>query len=250
MEQEFNQSFERLARQLSGADKRPLYRQVQEILRKAFSEKVIGPSNALPPERQLAELFGVSRVTLRKALDGLAEERLINRRRGSGTTVAARVQKQFTRLTSFTEDMRSRGGVASSRWLAKESRQASVRECFDLGMVPGSFVSSFERLRFCDGVPMAIELSIIPQFALGSIELVDHSLYEALDKTGYRPVRALQKLRAIAFSARQAGLLELELGAPGLAIERRGFLADGRAVEFTMSYYRGDRYDFLAELEA
>jgi GntR family transcriptional regulator len=74
------------------------------------------------------------------------------------------------------------------------------------------------------------------------------SLYEALDAAGHRPARALQRLRAVLFTAEQAGLLNVRPGDAGLLIERRGFLKDGRAVEFTQSYYRGDAYDFVAEL--
>ena len=74
------------------------------------------------------------------------------------------------------------------------------------------------------------------------------SVYEALERHGYQPVRALQRLRAVLFAEEQAQLLNVNQGAPGLLIERRGFLRDGRAVEFTQSYYRGDAYDFVAEL--
>jgi GntR family transcriptional regulator len=95
---------------------------------------------------------------------------------------------------------------------------------------------------------MALEYSTVPGFCLPTKEAVETSLYEALDKHGYRPVRALQRLRAVLFTSEQADLLAVAEGAPGLLIERRGFLRDGRAVEFTQSYYRGDAYDFVAEL--
>ena len=88
----------------------------------------------------------------------------------------------------------------------------------------------------------------MPGFCLDSKEDVETSLYEALERHGHRPVRALQRLRAVSFAEEQARLLGVAEGAPGLLIERRGFLRDGRAVEFTQSYYRGDAYDFVAEL--
>ena len=77
---------------------------------------------------------------------------------------------------------------------------------------------------------------------------METSLYEALEKQGMRPVRALQRLRAVLFNAEQAALIGVAEKAAGLLIERRGFLKDGRPVEFTQSYYRGDAYDFVAEL--
>ena len=87
-------------------------------------------------------------------------------------------------------------------------------------------------------------------FCLPSIQAVESSLYEALEETGNRPVRALQRLRAVLFTAEQAKLLKAQEKDAGLLVERLGFLKDGRAVEFTQSFYRGDIYDFVAELSA
>lgn len=95
---------------------------------------------------------------------------------------------------------------------------------------------------------MALEYSTIPAYCLPSIDAVGTSLYEALEAAGHLPVRALQRLRAIAFSPVQADRLGIEPGMPGLFIERRGFLSDGRTAEFTQSFYRGDAYDVVAEL--
>jgi GntR family transcriptional regulator len=88
----------------------------------------------------------------------------------------------------------------------------------------------------------------VPAYCLPSIDAVDHSLYAALERAGNRPTRALQRLRAVAFNSEQAELLHVAVGDAGLLIERRGFLRDGRASEFTQSYYRGDAYDLVAEL--
>lgn len=95
---------------------------------------------------------------------------------------------------------------------------------------------------------MALEFSTIAGFCLPGVGSVDDSLYTALERAGHRPARALQRLRAVPFGAEHARLLGVDAGAPGLLIERRAFLKDGRAVEFTRSYYRGDAYDFVAEL--
>lgn len=92
--------------------------------------------------------------------------------------------------------------------------------------------------------------SLTAAFCMPSADFVETSLYEALEKTGHRPVRALQRLRAVLFTPEQADLLGVAPRDPGLLIERRGFLKDGRVVEVTQSYYRGDAYDFVAELNA
>ena len=186
---------------------------------------------------------------MRKAIDGLVTDGLVSRRRGAGTYVMApRVEKSFSKLTSFTEDMISRGRRPHSVWVSKTSGAVTPEEALSLGLSPGSVVYRFHRIRFADDLSMALEYSTVPAYCLPSPDAVTLSLYEALRATGHLPVRALQRLRAIAFTPEQAEALAIEPGSPGLFIERRGFLADGRTAEFTQSYYRGDAYDVVAEL--
>jgi len=226
----------------------PLYQQLQRALRDAIAGNRLAADEALPPERDIAEEFGVSRITVRKALDALVAEGLLNRRQGAGTFVAARVEKNFSKLSSFSEDMISRGRRPESVWLSRSVGAVTPEESLTLGLSPGAQIYRFNRIRYADGSPMALEYSTVPGFSLPSENAVEESLYEALDKHGSRPARALQRLRAVLFTAERARLLGVPDGSPGLLIERRGFLRDGRPVEFTQSYYRGDAYDFVAEL--
>ncbi|HEY1604858.1 MAG TPA: GntR family transcriptional regulator [Allosphingosinicella sp.] len=238
---------------LRGGAGGPLYQQLHNALRQAIADKRLASDSPLPPERDIASALGVSRITVRKALDALAEEGLVRRRHGAGTFVApraeARVEKSFSILTSFSEDMESRGRSSRSTWLRRSAGTVTPEESMVLGLSPGSPVLRFHRIRHADDIAMALEYSSIPGQYLESEMAVEASLYAALEKTGSRPVRALQRLRAVLFTAEQAELMGLEAGAPGLLIERRGFLPDGQAVEFTKSYYRGDSYDFVAELQ-
>ena len=226
----------------------PLYQRLQRALRGAIEDQTLKAQDALPPERDLAQDFAVSRITVRKALDGLVGEGLLTRRQGAGTFVAGRVEKQFSKLTSFSEDMAARGRTAHSKWLHKLEASVSPDESLTLGISPGSRVYRFGRIRFADELAMALEYSTIPGFGLPNADAVDASLYAALEAAGNRPVRALQRLRAVLFDAAQAKLLGVAAGDPGLFIERRGYLEDGRAIEVTHSWYRGDAYDFVAEL--
>jgi GntR family transcriptional regulator len=224
----------------------PLYLQLQRMLGSAIERHVLAPDEALPAERELAEAYNVSRVTVRKALDGLVEARMLTRRPGAGTFVAARVEKNFATISSFTEDMLSRGRQPHSEWLSRTEGTVMPEEAMALGIGPGSPVYRLSRIRYADGQSMALEHATVPKDSLESLESAGDSLYESLGEN--RPVRVLQRLRAVLFTADQAELLGIEEGAPGLEIERRGFSADGRTVEFTRSYYRGDVYDFVAEL--
>nr|MEA2798783.1 GntR family transcriptional regulator, N-acetylglucosamine utilization regulator [Phenylobacterium sp.] len=245
-------SFSQLVGGLNEQNRAPLYQQLQRALRDAIEDNRLAADEALPPERELAEEFGISRITVRKALDALVGEGMLTRRQGAGTFVTARsdtrVEKNFSKLSSFSEDMISRGRRPESVWLSRSAGTVTPEEALTLGLSPGSVVYRFNRIRYADGEPMALEYSTVPGFCLASEMSVGESLYEALDRHSARPARALQRLRAILFTGERAKLMGIEDGAPGLLIERRGFLKDGRPVEVTKSYYRGDAYDFVAEL--
>jgi GntR family transcriptional regulator len=226
----------------------PLYQQLQRALRQAIETRILSPDDALPPERDLATEFSVSRITVRKAIDGLVNEGMLVRRQGSGTFVCSRVEKNFSKLTSFSEDMRARGRNPRSVWLRRSAGTVTPEESLTLRSSPGTPVYRFHRIRFADDAPMAIEYATVLASCLPSLDAVESSLYEALERAGNRPVRALQRLRAVLFTAEQAELLQAKEKDAGLLVERLGFLKDGSAVEFTQSYYRGDIYDFVAEL--
>jgi len=233
---------------LDEASNQPLYQQLQRALRNAIDKRILGADDALPAERDLAEELSISRITVRKAIDGLVEEGLLTRRQGSGTFVAARVEKNFSKLTSFSEDMRARGRKPHSVWLSRAAGTVTPEESMTLRSSPGTPVLRFHRLRYADDAPMALEYATILASCLPSINAVETSLYEALEKTGNRPVRALQRLRAVLFTKEQAKLLRAQEKDAGLLVERVGFIKDGSAIEFSQSYYRGDTYDFVAEL--
>jgi len=238
----------RLLKPLDPSHDQPLYLQVQRVLRTAIEQRAIGHEDALPPERDLAADLAVSRITVRKAIDGLVKEGLLVSRRGSGNFVRARVEKNFAMLTSFSEDMRARGRTPRSTWLRRSEGTVTPEEALVLRLSPGTPVFRFHRLRFADDAPMSVEYVTIVAGCLPSMAAVEDSIYAALERVGNRPVRALQRLRALLLSDAHAQLLEAREGDAGLLVERIGFLHDGRAVEFAQSYYRGDTYDFVAEL--
>ena len=228
----------------------PLYQQLQRALREAIDKRVFGPDEALPAERQLALDLSLSRITVRKAIDGLVGEGLLVKRPGSGNFINTRIEKNFAKLTSFSEDMRSRGRTPRSEWLQRSEGTVTPEEALRLRLSPGAAVYRFNRIRYADEMPMCLEYATIVAACLPNLETVGISMYEALEDAGNRPVRALQRLSALLLNAEQARLLQAKEGDAGLCVERLGFLRDGRAVEFCRSYFRGDRYDFVAELSA
>jgi GntR family transcriptional regulator, N-acetylglucosamine utilization regulator len=243
-------SLTRALRPLDPKSSLPLYQQLQRALREAIENRVLGPDAALPAERQLAEELSVSRITVRKALDGLVEEGLLVRRQGAGNFVAARIEKNFAKLTSFSEDMRARGRTPHSEWLKRAEGTVTPEEALTLRLSPGTPVYRFHRLRYADDAPMCLEYATIVAACLPSLASVKDSLYEALERVGKRPARALQRLHALLLNAEQAKLLHARAGDAGLLVERVGFLSDGSPVEFCQTFYRGDTYDFVAELSS
>lgn len=229
----------------------PLYSKLKKLVRQAVASGELTTGEALPSEREVAQLLNISRVTVRKAFAELVREGVLVQRRGSGTYVASpvrRIEQPLSRLTSFTQDMELRGLKTNADWLDRSVGLPTPEEVLKLGLSPGERVSRFHRLRHADGVPMAIELAVIPLKFLPDPASVGGSLYASLEANGTRPTRALQRLHATALTAEAARLLDLPDGSPALFIERISYLPDGRIVEFTRSHYRGDTYDFVAEL--
>lgn len=232
------------------ASSTPLYLQLRSRLRQAVEGGLLRVGEAIPGERHLAKAAGVSRVTVRRALDDLVADGVLVQRQGAGTFIAPRIEQPLAWLTSFSEDMRVRGLRPASIWLERTLDRATPDEAMALDLSPGAWVVRIARVRIAGDQPMAVERACVPARFLPAVDLVKGSLYEALAARGHRPVRALQRVRAEQVGGDDARLLSIAEGNAVLAIERRAFLADGTAVEFTRSRYRGDLYDFVAELRS
>lgn len=236
-------------RQRSGGA--PLYLQLKQTIEDAVRGGEIGPGDALPSERDIAAKADISRVTVRKAVQDLVRNGVLVQRHGSGTFVAPRVERveqSLSLLTSFTEDMARRGMELQSQWLDRGLYAPSPDEMMVLGLSPQEKVARVSRLRIANGMPLAIERAALPVSALPDPETVGSSLYAALERTGNRPVRAVQRISAANLGNADAHLLAVPPGAASLNIERISHLASGRVIEFTRSVYRADAYDFVAEL--
>ncbi len=229
----------------------PLYLQLKRWIEDAVQRGAIKPGDALPSERDLAARVEMSRVTVRKAVQHLVREGLLVQRHGSGTYVAAqphRVEQSLSQLTSFTEDMARRGMVVRAVWLDRGLYAPSPEETVALGLGASDRVARVARLRLSGDTPLAIERAALSAAILPDPDAIGTSLYAHLDQAGHRPVRAIQRIRAVSLSAADAALLEVDQSVASLHIERISYLPSGRVVEFTRSIYRGDTYDFVAEL--
>ncbi|MDF3415470.1 GntR family transcriptional regulator [Sulfitobacter sp. M57] len=233
------------------SDGGPRYMQLRRRVSDGVKQGVLKPGSPLPPEREIAAITETSRVTVRKAFQALAEDGIIVQKQGHGSFIASntpQLEQSLSRLTSFSEDMSRRGMTSTSVWLERGIFMPSPDEVLALALTPDASVSRIARLRTADDKPMAIERASLSTEMLPNPLEVETSLYEVLERSGLRPHRALQKISAINLQEEDANLLDIPAGAAGLRIERTSYLRDGRVVEFTQSIYRGDAYNFVAEL--
>lgn len=230
----------------------PRYKQLYQYLKQAIESGELHAETALPPERDMAVMADVSRVTVRKAIGALAHDGHLDRRQGSGTVILPsdqpRLQQSLSSLVSFTETMRLRGFSSSSTILDAGLYTPTPAETTALGLIGHASVSRIKRLREADSGALAIETSSLPADVLPDPQSVSQSLYAVLRKSSMAPVRAIQRISAVNLSENDARLLDVSVGTAFLKIDRTGYLDNGRPVEFTTGVYRSDIYDFIAEL--
>ena len=230
--------------------------QIREYILEQIRTGALRQGQRVPSERELCRRFGVSRMTVRQALDRLTWEGLLERRQGSGTYVAPpKIRLGLLQLTSFSEDMRRRGLRPSSRILLAAVGEADEEAASALGLVVDRRVTHLHRLRLADQRPLALEFVQVPlrvfpdladriQAAMRAGEAESLSLYALFEQVGIRLARAEQSIEASVATAEQATLLGVREGSPLLVLTRLTWSDDGTAVEFVRSWYRGDKYRY------
>ena len=211
----------------------------------------LGVGTAIPSERQLSADLGVSRLTVRAALDDLAREGHLVRRRGSGTYVQQPKIAQELTITSFSEDMRRRGMRPGSRTLSLERELAGARLGRLLHVSPSEQLLVIKRLRLADGETMAIETLHIAEALVPGLAAKDlaGSFYALLEQRyGVAIVSGTQTIEATVTNEAESEALGVPLHSPAFLFERTSADAARRTVEFVHSAYRGDRYRIVTEL--
>lgn len=205
------------------------------------------PGEALPKERDLADTYGISRATLRQALQMLSDEGRIYSIRGTGTFVAQQRISKDPVLTSFSDDMQARGLEPGSRLLSAEEVPAPPSTARALELPPDAPVFRIVRLRLADWLPMCLETMHLPVRFFPRLldENLESSLYHLLEsRYRTRVASADQDLTAVALTRNQADLLGTGRNSPALRVHRISTDTRGRLVEDAESLYRADRYNF------
>ena len=229
----------------------PLYYQLREEIKKKILNGTYKENDLIPSERQLGEQFNLSSTTVRRALNDLVQERLLERKAGKGTFVRmSKVKRDLRKVLGFTANMQEMGLSPSTKVLSKKIMPANLFARQRLGLEKGSMVVKINRLRLANDVPMMLETRYIRTDLCPGIEKHDlsSSLWKVFENLyGHKPNRHTQNVTIAKFSGPQAGMFGLEGGALALLINGVTYVKDGQPIEREESLYRDDKYDLAFE---
>lgn len=232
----------------------PLYYQLAEVLREQIRQGVLQPGNQVPPERQLSEQYGISRMTVRQALTYLIREGALVVRRGFGTYVAEpKLTHDALYLLGFSEEVQQSGSTPVSQVLEQGIAPASAQVAAALQLAPNAAVVKIVRLRLADAVPLLLETSYVPAAICPGLEHADlalQSLYGVLERqSGVVLKRTRQELEATLANDYERALFGLAPHTPMILLEGVTYDEGERPVEYFKAIYRGDRFKFSFESE-
>lgn len=228
----------------------PAYIKIHDAIKKDIDEGVWLIGDRLPSERDLADHFEVSRMTLRQAVTLLVEEGILERRVGSGTYVAShRVRDKMRGTTSFTEIVHSQGKTPSSKLISYQRQLASDTEIKELQLEASDYVIRMERIRYADNIPLVFEVASIPEKFIKDMkrdEITEH-FFKTLVSHGFEIGKSRQTIYAKTASERVASYLSVSRGHAILALTQVSYFSNGNPFEYVRSQYVGDRFEFYLE---
>ncbi|WP_328585902.1 GntR family transcriptional regulator [Rossellomorea aquimaris] len=231
----------------------PLYYQIEEHIKGMIDSGVLKPGDVLPSERELAEQFTISRMTVRQAITNLVNKNFLYRKKGSGTYVSQhKFEQSLHGLTSFSEDMRRRGLEPGNKLIHFELSSPTDDLVHHFSLKEDDLVYKIKRIRLASNEPMAIETTYIPVKLIPGLsqEILSHSLYQYVEEEiGLKLGHASQSIEAAAATEDDAKHLKLEKGEPVLFIQRETYLEGGSPFELVKSTYRGDKYKYKMDIE-
>ena len=229
----------------------PIYIKIHNQLRENIEDGKWKVGERIPAERELANQFSVSRMTLRQAIQELVDEGILERRVGSGTFVANRkVQERMSGVTSFTDLMKLIGKVPSSTTISYHLTIPSQVEIEKLDLKDGDQVVRMERIRSGNDVPICFEVATIPANLVKELskEEVTTSFWETLERKAHLyPGHAVQHISATKATEKIANYLNVKRGDPLLRMTQLSYLQDGTPFEYVHTQYVGSRFEFVLE---
>ncbi|QDP39954.1 GntR family transcriptional regulator [Radiobacillus deserti] len=231
----------------------PIYYQLEEQLKNQIESGILQPGDPIWSEREFTERYEISRMTVRQAINNLVHSGLLYRIKGKGTFVTEpKLEQKLTGLTSFTEDMQSRGLTPSSSIIGFSIVPASQNIATELQLKEHAPVYEIKRIRLADGKPMALEKTYLSaNLVVGLTEkIVQESLYQYVEGALQLIIESgTQEIEASSASKEEGKLLQVPFNSPLLCMKRKSFLSDGKVLEIVQSSYRADRYKFMVRLD-
>ena len=231
----------------------PLHAQVEQAVLNSMADGTLPAGARLPAEDQLIERFGVSRTTIRTAIQSLLARGLVEIRRGKGTFVTQpTITQELTELTGFVEDMRAIGREPSAKVLDRRLVAASETVARQLSLQRGAAVARIQRVRLADGSPLSFDETYLP-LELGqkimAEDLENQPIFSLLEQKYATPLlEAEYRLAAVASHGTVARALGIDAGSPIFLIERTTYSSNHRPVDYERLYYRGDHIRFVTRL--
>ncbi|MBW9156714.1 GntR family transcriptional regulator [Clostridium sp. FP2] len=228
----------------------PLHYQIKEILQEMIENEILKPGQAIPTERELCEIQGVSRMTVNKAIMSLVNEGLVYREQGKGTFVSiAKVNREISQLKGFTEQMEENGAISKTKILSFKVIEATKKYKLELKMPEEeNKIIEIIRLRFSDEQPVAIETAWLPYYLFKGMtrDIIENkSLYAIFrEKYGHYPDKAKQTIEPTMLNEYESKLLNQENSALALIFRRTTYLENETPIEYTKAIYRSDKYKY------
>lgn len=230
---------------------KPVYVEIHDDIQKKIENNIWSIGKRIPSERILSDMYNVSRMTLRQAIQILVEEGILNKVPGSGTYVAnQKIQEKMSGVTGFTDIMISEGKVPSSKTLLFKEVDATFNEAEELKINNNDKVLRMERIRYGDQIPICYEITTIRFDLLKGIskDEISRSLYQSLnEKKGLKPKNAKQYISAILATNQISEYLDINANDPVLKLRQTSYLDDGTPFEYVQSQYAAERFEFYLQ---
>jgi GntR family transcriptional regulator len=230
-----------------------LYSRVETVLASEIIDGDLKVGHQLPTEDSLITRFGVSRITVRRAIQNLVSRGLVEIRRGKGTFVAApKITQELRELSGFVEDMHALGRKPTARLMSKEIVAADATVAGQLALTKGERVVRIRRVRLADGIPLSFDETYLP-LEIGKKVITDNlrvePIFSLLERKYNVPlIEAEYKLDAVAAETEVAAALKVKQRSPIFRIERTSYSTGSRPVDYERLHYRGDLVRFVTRL--
>lgn len=226
----------------------PIYLQLREVIRSKIQEGEFLPGMAIPSENQLAETYGINRMTVRSGIDALVKEGILKRVQGKGVYVVGnKVERDLETLEGFTQTMKKKNTEPHTKILTKIIREAGDKYAAVFGIEPGDEIYYIKRMCYADKEPIALEEIFIPRYVLPKLQDIDlgvFSIYDIYDFYGVKISKAYETLDLTELEQRDARMLGIERDLSVMLFECTSYDENNGVIEFARNYTRGDKCNF------